>query len=73
MAQQITITKASEEDIPTIQHIAYTTWPSVYGQIVGETQLAYMLNLIYSTSSLEQQMQNGSSILFNLYDIKDFV
>ena len=60
MAQQVTIVKASEKDIPAIQHIAYTTWPLVYGLIVGETQLAYMLNLIYSTSSLEQQMQNGS-------------
>src|SRR3954467_7358375 len=64
MTQRVTIVKASEEDIPFIQHIAYTTWPLVYGHIVGETQLAYMLNLIYSTSSLERQMQNGSTFLF---------
>jgi GNAT superfamily N-acetyltransferase len=63
MAQQITIIKAAEEDIPSIQHIAYATWPLVYKPIVGETQLAYMLNLIYSTSSLELQMQNGSTFL----------
>jgi len=60
MAEQITIIKASEKDISFIQHIAYTTWPSVYEQIVGKTQLAYMLNLLYSASSLKQQMQNGS-------------
>jgi len=59
----ITISSASEKDIPSIQHIAYTTWPLVYGPIVGEVQLAYMLNLIYSTSSLEKQMQSGSTFL----------
>src|SRR6476469_8204779 len=63
MSPQITIVKASEEDVPSIQQIAYTTWPSVYGHIVGEMQLAYMLNLIYSTSSLKRQMQNGSTFL----------
>ncbi|HEY6975971.1 MAG TPA: GNAT family N-acetyltransferase [Chitinophagaceae bacterium] len=63
MANQITIVKAAEKDIPSIQHIAYTTWPLVYGPIVGETQLAYMLILIYSTSSLKRQMQNGSTFL----------
>ena len=31
--------------------------------IVGEAQLAYMLNLIYSTSSLERQMEDGSIFL----------
>src|SRR5436305_1740032 len=63
MPGQITIVKASEEDIPSIQHIAYATWPLAYGDIVGETQLTYMLDLIYSTSSLERQMQNGSTFL----------
>jgi ribosomal protein S18 acetylase RimI-like enzyme len=63
MSQQITITKASVDDIPYIQHIAHVTWPLVYGPIVGEAQLAYMLNLIYSTSSLERQMEDGSTFL----------
>ena len=63
MPQQITIAKASVDDIPYIQHIAHVTWPLVYGPIVGEAQLAYMLNLIYSTSSLEKQMESGSTFL----------
>src|SRR6266487_3824905 len=54
---------ASKEDIPSVQHIAYATWPLVYGPIVVEVQLAYMLDLIYSASSLERQMQNGSTFL----------
>lgn len=63
MSQRIIITKASVDDIPYIQHIAHVTWPLVYGPIVGEAQLAYMLNLIYSTSSLERQMEDGSTFL----------
>jgi ribosomal protein S18 acetylase RimI-like enzyme len=63
MSQQITITKASVDDIPYIQHIAHITWPLVYGPIVGEAQLTYMLNLIYSTSSLERQMEDDSTFL----------
>jgi GNAT superfamily N-acetyltransferase len=63
MPQQITITKASVDNIPYIQHIAHITWPLVYGPIVGEAQLAYMLNLIYSTSSLERQIKEGSTFL----------
>src|SRR3954447_9199149 len=63
MPQQITITKASVDDIPYIQHIAHITWPLVYGPIVGEAQLTYMLNLIYSTSSLERQMEDDSTFL----------
>src|SRR5438067_9249781 len=59
----IQIIHASEKDISSIQHIAYTTWPIVYGPIQGEKQLTYMLNLIYSTSSLEGQMQEGSTFL----------
>ncbi len=57
------IIQASRDDIPSIQHIAYETWPLVYGPIQGEKQLAYMLNLIYSTSSLERQMHGGSTFL----------
>jgi ribosomal protein S18 acetylase RimI-like enzyme len=82
MSQQITITRASEEDIPAIQHIAYTTWPIVYGPIQSKEQLDYMLNLIYSTSLLKHQMENGSTFLlakenneviaFAAYFIKSF-
>jgi diamine N-acetyltransferase len=59
----ITITTATTDDIAYIQYIAHGTWPLVYGPIVGEAQLKYMLDLIYSTSSLEKQMKDGSVFL----------
>lgn len=57
------IVEATKEDIPAIQHIAYETWPITYGSIQSKAQLDYMLELIYSASSLEKQMDNGSKFL----------
>ena len=57
------IVEASKEDISSIQHIAYETWPITYGSIQSKEQLDYMLELIYSASSLKKQMNNGSKFL----------
>lgn len=50
---------ATLDDIPAIQQIAYNTWPSTYGGIISEEQIKYMLDLMYSTESLVQQMTKG--------------
>lgn len=50
---------ATLDDIPAIQEIAYQTWPSTYGGIISEEQIRYMLDLMYSTESLVQQMSKG--------------
>ncbi|WP_153799591.1 GNAT family N-acetyltransferase [Foetidibacter luteolus] len=49
------IRSATVNDIPVIRQIAYATWPVAYGSILSAEQLDYMLDLIYSTSSLEEQ------------------
>jgi ribosomal protein S18 acetylase RimI-like enzyme len=50
---------ATLDDISVIQQIAYHTWPSTYGGIISEAQIKYMLDLMYSTESLIQQMAKG--------------
>ena len=50
---------ATLDDIPVIQEIAYQTWPSTYGGIISEEQILYMLDLMYSTNSIVQQMSKG--------------
>ena len=50
---------ATLDDIPAIQEIANKTWPSTYGSIISEEQIRYMLDLMYSTDSLVQQMRKG--------------
>lgn len=54
------IRPASVGDINSIQQIAQTTWPVAYGKILSTVQLDYMLNWMYSTSSLTHQMENGT-------------
>ena len=51
----IEIKPAGINDLSTISKLAHAIWPSAYSSILGEAQLEYMLNLIYSISSLEHQ------------------
>ncbi len=63
MSSQISITEAGINDIPVIQQVTNITWPVTYGEIVSAEQLNYMLELIYSTASLTQQMQRGDTFI----------
>jgi len=56
---EVSIRTASKIDIPIIQEIAYATWPSTYGHILSKEQLNYMLDMMYSSSSLENQMKQN--------------
>lgn len=52
----ITIQPADTSHIPVIQQIAQTTWPITFGAILSKEQLAYMMEMMYSSSSLSRQM-----------------
>jgi diamine N-acetyltransferase len=52
------IRKATLKDIEPIQSIAKTTWVVTYS-FLSKEQMEYMLDWMYSTTSLQQQMQNG--------------
>jgi len=54
----IEIRAAEKADLLTIQQLAHAIWPSAYLEILGEAQLAYMLDRIYSLQSLEHQFSN---------------
>lgn len=53
------IYKATSEDITSIQSIVRQTWPETYGPIIGEAQVSYMLNLLYTEASLLSQFEQG--------------
>ncbi|MBK8339993.1 MAG: GNAT family N-acetyltransferase [Flavobacteriales bacterium] len=51
------IRSCTTDDIPAIQTIAQATWPvAYYPHILGTEQLAYMLDLLYSTGALHTAM-----------------
>ena len=49
------IAEATPQDIPTIQAIARAAWPVAYSSIISAEQIAYMLERMYGTASLEAQ------------------
>ncbi len=53
----IRIKKAEKEDLATVHNLAHEIWPSSYLAILGQAQLDYMLEQIYSLPSLEHQFQ----------------
>jgi diamine N-acetyltransferase len=52
------IRKATIADIETIQAISKITWEDTY-RFLPNGQMEFMLDWMYSTTSLQQQMQNG--------------
>lgn len=66
----IKIRLATVEDIPTIAEIASITWVVAYKDILSEEQRVYMLKMMYSFESLQEQMNNSQTFLLALYNEK---
>jgi len=59
----ITLRKAKETDIELIRKIAKATWPSTYGEIIGQAQIDYMLDKMYNKGELLKQFIEGHTFL----------
>jgi diamine N-acetyltransferase len=55
-----TIRKATADDIPLIRELVYKVWPQTYVSILSQEQIDYMLDKMYSSRSLQKQMDAGS-------------
>lgn len=62
-----TIRHATTEDIPLIRKLTFKVWPQTYSDILTLDQIDYMLEMMYSPSSLEKQMKDGCVFVI-LYD-----
>ncbi|MGH2644012.1 MAG: GNAT family N-acetyltransferase, partial [Chitinophagaceae bacterium] len=58
-----TIIEATKDQLPIIHKLAYRIWPTTFGGILTDAQIAYMLNWMYSISSLQKQMEEGSHFI----------
>ena len=63
IASNITIRKATEDDIDIIRSLANIIWPPTFGEILSAKQISYMLELIYSEKSLKKQITEGHNFL----------
>jgi ribosomal protein S18 acetylase RimI-like enzyme len=61
------IHKATHADISLIRDLALLIWPPTYSSILSKEQIDYMLDLLYSESSLVKQMQEGHEFIL-VYD-----
>ena len=62
------IRNASIKDIPLIQELTYQIWPQTYAPILSKEQIDYMLEMMYSDTSLQQQMVDGARFLIAYED-----
>ncbi len=59
----ILLRKGKEEDIESIQNIAYQTWPHAYSSLISQEQIDYMLKKMYNRAELLSQLQQGYTFL----------
>jgi ribosomal protein S18 acetylase RimI-like enzyme len=71
----IHLEKTTKNLLPIIKDLAYTIWPSTYGEILSTEQLNFMLDNFYSVENLENQMDNGQvfELLFAENNVVGFV
>lgn len=53
------IREISQDEVEIIRSLAYKIWPITFKEILSEEQIAYMLQWMYSTEKLGQQMNAG--------------
>lgn len=64
----LSIQSAGLKEINVIKDLAYRIWPVAYKSILAADQMEYMLNLIYSPSSLKNQMKELHHKFIIVYD-----
>lgn len=50
---------ATKEHLPIIHQLSHSIWPVAYKNVISEGQIDYMLEMMYSLESLEEQLQNN--------------
>lgn len=55
----LNIQPATITDIPVIRELTYKVWPQTYAAIISKEQIDFMLEMMYSEASLQQQMNEG--------------
>ena len=69
----ITIINAQLTDIPVIQEIAKRTWPITFQNILSESQIDYMLEMMYSPQALTEQMQEKNHVFLLAKEMENSV
>lgn len=55
----MTFSVATNSQLEIIQDLAKAIWPDAYGAILSQEQLEFMMDMMYSLDSLENQLKNN--------------
>jgi diamine N-acetyltransferase len=69
----IQIIKAEQEHFTIIESIAYQTWPVTFGDILSETQINYMLKMMYSQEALQEQVSVKNHVFYLAKENDDYL
>lgn len=64
----ITVEKVGAEAVPAIKNLANIIWPATYLEIITASQVDYMMELMYSSSALQKQMEKGQQFIMAYED-----
>lgn len=64
----IEIKKANLSDIPLLRELTFRVWPQTYASILSQAQIDYMLQMMYSESSLTKQMTEDGCQFIIVYE-----
>ncbi|MDX2048977.1 MAG: GNAT family N-acetyltransferase [Chitinophagaceae bacterium] len=67
----ITVEKVNVPAIPLIRELAMKVWPQTYSSILTREQVDYMLEMIYSEASLQEQISEKGHQFVIAYDDKE--
>ncbi len=62
------IIKATEKDIATIQNLAKDSWNAAYANILEQEQIDYMLELMYSESTIKNHFENPNYHYYLIFE-----
>lgn len=62
------VQKATVKDIPLIRELTFAIWPQTYASLLTQGQIDYMLDMMYSESSLQKQMEQDGITFIIIYD-----
>ncbi|MGV1012645.1 MAG: GNAT family N-acetyltransferase [Flavobacterium sp.] len=68
----MTFSVATHSQLEIIQDLAKAIWPDAYGAILSQEQLEYMMEMMYSLDSLENQLKNNNVFLL-VKEENDFI
>jgi diamine N-acetyltransferase len=57
------IREVTIDEIPALRDLVFRVWPQTYENLLSPDQITYMLDLMYSESSLKQQMEEGARFI----------